>query len=87
MIALEKSHQNLSDDTQFLLEKKFEVKKNGLFLVKKWEIQVIAFMIMLNSSSERIFNSSRYISIVDLLRRNEDVSKIIVNNLMHSSIS
>ena len=30
--------------------------KNSFFFVKKWEIQVIIFMIMLTSSSERILN-------------------------------
>ena len=32
----------------------------GLFLVKKWEIQVIMSMIMLTRSSERIFNPNHY---------------------------
>ena len=44
-----------------------------IFIVKKLEIQVIAFMIMLNRSSERIFNQSRYIGVFNLLRKIEDV--------------
>ena len=55
--------------------------------MKKIEIQVIAFMIMLNRSSERIFNPSRYIGVFDLLRRNEDVIEIMVINLIYSLIS
>ena len=89
MIVSEKSHQNLSDCNQFILRKndlKF-IKKNRFFLAKKSEIQVIEFMIMLNHSSERIFNPSHYIGVVDLLRRKEDVIEIIVNNLIYSSIS
>ena len=35
------------------------IKKGGLFLVKKWEIQVSIFMIMLTRFLERIFNASR----------------------------
>ena len=35
MIVLEKSHQNLSDYIQFLFNKRFELKKKGLFLEKK----------------------------------------------------
>ena len=42
---------------------------------------------MLNRSSEMIFNPSHFISVVDVLRRNEDVIEIIVNNLMYSSKS
>ena len=38
------------------------------------------FTIILNRSSERIFNQSRYIGVVDLLRRNEDVIDIIVHH-------
>ena len=40
-------------------------------------------MIMLNRSSGRIFNPSRYIGEVDLFRSNEEVIEIIVNNLMY----
>jgi len=60
MIASEKSHQNLSDYNQFLFEKSFEIDKNQIFLSKKLEIQVIAFIIMLTRSSQRIFNPMRY---------------------------
>ena len=35
------------------IQKIFEVNKKQIFLVKKWEIQVIIFMIMLTRSSER----------------------------------
>ena len=60
IIASEKLHENLSNYNQFLLKKKkFEVKKR-YFLVKKLEIKVIVFMIMLTHSSERIFNTMRY---------------------------
>ena len=41
---------------------------------------MIALMIMLNLSQERIFNPNRYIGTDDLLRRNEDGIEIIVNN-------
>ena len=44
-------------------------------------------MIMLNPSSERIFNPSRYIGVGGLLRRNEDAIEILVNSSMYSSIS
>ena len=44
-------------------------------------------MIMLNRSSERILNLSRNIGVVDLLRTNEDVIEIVVNNIMYSSIN
>ena len=43
-------------------------------------------MIMLNHSSESI-NPSRHIGVVDLLRGNENIIEIIVNNLKYSSIS
>ena len=62
MIVSEKSHQNLSDYTQFIFKKRFEfnIKKKELFLVKEWEIQVIITMIMLTRSSERILNPWRW---------------------------
>ena len=64
MIVSEKSHQNLSDNIQFLFKKKIEfIKKQEWFLVKKLEIQVIISTIMLIRSSERIFNPSRYTGI------------------------
>ena len=53
MIASEKSHQNLSDYSQFRLKKRFEV--NG-----KMKIRVNITMIMFTRSSERIFNPLRY---------------------------
>ena len=50
MIISEKSHQNLSDYSQFRLKKRFEV--NG-----KMKIRV---NITMTRSSERIFNPLRY---------------------------
>ena len=44
-------------------------------------------MIIINRPSKMISNPSRYIGVVDLLRRNEGVIEIIVSNLMYSSIS
>ena len=50
-----------SDYKQFLLKKYLNlIEKKGLFLVEKWEIQVIISMIMLTRSSESIFNPMRY---------------------------
>ena len=37
-------------------------------------------MIMVNHSSERSFNQSRYVGVVDLLRSNEDIIEILVHN-------
>ena len=64
MIVSEKSHQNLSDYNQFLFKIWFTHNiKKWLFLVKKWEIQVIVTIIMLTRSLENIFNPSRYTGI------------------------
>ena len=41
--------------------------KKGLCLVKKWEIQVIIFLILLTRSTERIFNPMRYTDIIVIL--------------------
>ena len=60
MIVSEKWHQNLYDYIQFLFKKRFKVDKNRLFLVKKWDIQIIIFVIMLTRFSERIFIPMRY---------------------------
>ena len=38
--------------------------KNRFFLVKKLDIQVIGFMIMLTRSSDRIFDPMRYIGYI-----------------------
>ena len=43
MIALEKSHQNLSDYNQFLFKNRFEVNKKSIFLVKKCEIKIYEY--------------------------------------------
>ena len=43
-------------------------------------------MIILNRSSEKSINPSRYKGAVDLLRRNEDVIEIIVHQLANASI-
>ena len=64
MIALEKSHQNLSDHNQILFRNRFKVNKNRFFRVNKLEIQVIVFMIMLTRSSEMIFNPMCYTGVV-----------------------
>ena len=63
MIVSEKSYQNPSDYIHFLLKKLYTFKNNRLFLVKKWEIQVIITMIML-TPSETIFNHSFYTGII-----------------------
>ena len=63
MTASEKSHQNLSDYNQFLFKKRFQDNKDRFFLIKKLEIQIIVFMIMLTRSSERIFIRMRYTGI------------------------
>ena len=42
------------------IQKRFEVNKKRFFLVKKWNILVIVFMIMLTCSSKRNFNQMRY---------------------------
>ena len=55
-----KLHQTIST---FYSKKYFNLIKKKLFLVKKLEIPVIIFMIMLIRSSERIFNPSRYTGI------------------------
>ena len=60
MIASEKSNQNLSVYNHFLLKKRFKVNKKQIFLVKKLEIQVIVYMIMLTRSQESISNPMRY---------------------------
>ena len=61
MIALENSHQNMSDYNQSLSEIFFEVNKKQIFLgMKKWEIKIILYMVMFTRSSERIFNPMRY---------------------------
>ena len=60
MIASKKLHQNLSDYNQFLSQKKIQVNKKQILSVKKLEIQVIVFIIMLTRFSERIFNPMRY---------------------------
>ena len=87
MIASEMSYQNLSGYYQFLFKKRFKVYKKQIYSSVKIRISVnFIYMVMLNRFSERIFNPSCYIGVVDLLRRNEDVIKIIVNNFMHSSI-
>ena len=46
--------------------------------MKKFKVQVIITIILLTSSSERIFNPSRYTGVVDLLRRKNDAIKKIV---------
>ena len=61
MIESEKSHQNLSDYNQLLFKKRFEInKKLFYFLVKKWAIQVIVFIIMITRCLERINNPMGY---------------------------
>ena len=47
----------------FVFKKLIQWKK-GLFLLKKWLIQVIITMIMFSRSSEKIFNQSRYTSYI-----------------------
>ena len=86
MIAPEKSHQYPSDYNKFLFKKRLEAYENKFFLEKKREMQVIVCMIMLNRSSEWIFNPRCHIGVVDLLRINEDAIEIIIINLMYSSI-
>ena len=60
MITLEKLHQNLLDYNPILFKKIFEVNKKIKILVKKGQIQVILFMIMLTRSLKTIFNPMRY---------------------------
>ena len=47
----------------FTKKKDFNLIREGLFLVKKREFQIIITMIMLTRSSERIYNPSRYTGI------------------------
>ena len=54
-----KKHRNLSDYNQFLFKERFEVNRKQIFLVKKWEIHVIVFMILLSRYSEEIYNAMR----------------------------
>ena len=64
MIPSEKPHQNLCENNLFLFKKRFEVIKNKFIQVKKLEIQVIVFIIMLTRSSERILNPMRYAGLI-----------------------
>ena len=47
----------------FIKKKDLKLIRNGFFLVKKWEKQVIIFMIMLTGSSKRIYNPMNYTGI------------------------
>ena len=47
------------------LKRYLKLIKNGLFIVKKWGIQVIISMIMPTRFSERIFNPMRYAGIIN----------------------
>ena len=58
MIVSEKSHENYT--ISFYSKQDFKLIQNRFFRVKKLEIQVIVFMIMLTRSSERIFYPMRY---------------------------
>ena len=60
MIASEKSHQNISEYSQILLKKYMKLIKKKIVQVKKREIKIIGFMIMLTRSSEGIFNPMHY---------------------------
>ena len=60
MIVSKKSLEVLSEYVEILFLKVLNFIKNELFLVKKWEIEVIISMILLTRSSERILNSDRY---------------------------
>ena len=71
MIASEKSHRNLSNYNQFLLQKLFKVNKKQIYIL--WE-----FMIMLACSSERIFNPMRYTGFI-LLDDTIDGTEIAMN--------
>ena len=52
-----KSHQS---STSFYSTTDIKLIKKNFFQVKKWEIQVVIFMIRLTRSSKRIFNPMRY---------------------------
>ena len=67
---------------QFLFKKYLKLIKNWFFLVKKIEIQVIAFMSMLTRSSERIFNPMRDTG----FKLNIRVLKILVQYLLSTFI-
>ena len=61
MIVSEKSHQNLSEYIQFLINKHlYSIKKRTISSEKMRNSGNYNYMIMLTRSSERIFNPSRY---------------------------
>ena len=59
MIASEKSHQNLSDNIQFLLKKDFNLIRKDIISSEK-----IRNSVMFTCSPEIIFNPSRYTGIM-----------------------
>ena len=93
MIASEKSHQNLLDYNQFLFKRRFEVfflffeEKKRIFSSEKMRNLSHCIYGYAQSFSEKIVNLSHYIFVADLLKRNEGVIEITVNNLMYSLIS
>ena len=54
------SNKRFEHRTSFYLKEDSKLIKNRIFLMKKWKIQVIVFMIKLFRSSERIFFPMRY---------------------------
>ena len=60
VIASVRTDSNLSDCNQFLFKNRFKFNKYIFFIVKKWEIQAIIFLITLTRYTERIFNAMRY---------------------------
>ena len=64
--------------TSFYSKKDLKFIKNRFFLVKKWKIQVIVFMIMLTRSSENICNPMCYSGTLGYVRFQPHQSHVII---------